>query len=95
MIAVKVWAPVFARQLVHLFSNNTTACDLEIWLTCTAWDITLVVGHVSGASLLDTADALSQWHLGPLYRSRVDVLLTSHITWVEVPEEPFHLSQDL
>ena len=113
MITVKVWAPTFARQLVHLFSDNTTAmvifqvgkgrdafiqaCAREIWLTCAAWDITLAVGHVSGASLLDmcTTDVLSCWHLGPLYRSTVDVLLTSHnITYVEVPEELFQLSQD-
>ena len=67
MIVVKVWAPMFTRQLVHLFSDNTTAlaifqagkcrdafiqaCVREIWLTCADWDITLAVSHVSGALL--------------------------------------------
>ena len=57
MTAVKVLAPMFTRQLVHLFSDNTTAVTIfqvgkgrdafiqayarEIWLTCTAWNITL------------------------------------------------------
>ena len=103
---------VYQAAIVHLFSNNTTAvaifqvgngrdtfiqgCTKEIWLTCTAWDVTLAVGHMSGASLLDTANALSCWHLGPLYQSRVDVLLASYnITCIEVPEELFHLFQDL
>ena len=79
-MAVKVWAPHFRGQLVHLFSDNATAvaifqagngrddfiqaCSRELWLTCATWDITLAVGYVPGTSLKDTADALSRWHLG-------------------------------
>ena len=90
-MAVKVWAPHFRGQLVHLFSNNATAvaifqaskgrdnftqaCARELWLTCATWDITLAVGHVPGNSLEDTADALSHWHLGHPYQERVARLL--------------------
>ena len=75
MVAVQIWAPIFTKQLVYLFSDNSTAvtifqagkgkdpfiqaCAREIWLTCTAWDVTMAVGHVLGASLSDTTDSLS------------------------------------
>ena len=83
----KVWAPIFTKQLVHLFADNTTAvaifqaergrdtfinaCAKEIWLTCTAWDGSLAVEHVSGASLLDTAGLLSCWHMDQQYQAKV------------------------
>ena len=79
-MAVNVWAPHFKGQLVHFLSDNASvvaifqagkgcdafidACARELWLTCTAWDITLEVGHVPGTSLEDTDDALSHWHMG-------------------------------
>ena len=78
-MAVKVWAPHFRGQLVHLFFDNATVVAIfqagrgrddfiqayarELWLTCNAWDITLAVGHVPGTSLEDTADALSHLHI--------------------------------
>ena len=112
LVALKVWTPMFTGYLVHLFSDNPTAvaifqagrgrdtfiqaCTKEVWLTCTAWDITLAMGHVSGASLESTADALSRWHLGQPYQARMDRLLATHaITCISVPGELFHLSQDL
>ena len=84
LVAVKVWSPHFKGQFVHLFSDNATvvaifqagkgwnafiqACVRELWLTCTAWYITLAVGHVPGTSLEATSDALSCWHMGHLIR---------------------------
>ena len=71
------------------------ACVREIWLTCAIWDVTLAVGHVSGVSLTSTADALSHWHLGQVYKNKVRVLLEdNYITCIHVPEEVFHLSND-
>ena len=94
VVALKVWAPMFTGNLVHLFSDNTTAvailqtgrgrdafiqaCTREICLTCATWDSTLSMGHVSSASLEGTADALSCWHLGQPYQARVDRLLATH-----------------
>ena len=111
-MAVKVWAPHFKGQLVHLFSDNAKAvaifqagkcwdafiqaCSRELWLTCTAWDITLAGGNVPDTSLEDTADALSRWHMGHPYQERVDMLLASHnIKCIPVPDHIFHLAQDL
>ena len=93
-MAVKVWAPHFKGQLVHLFLDNATAvaifqagkgwdafiqaCARELWLTCAAWDITLAVGHVPGTSLEDTANALSHWHMDHPYQERLNRLLAYH-----------------
>ena len=71
-------------------------CAREIWLHCATWDVTLVVEHVSGESLTLTADALSRYHLGQVYRERVDVILKDWgITRVPVPQAVFTLSHDL
>ena len=51
------------------------ACASEVWITCATWDITLVVGHILGTHLSDTADALSKWHLGNCYTDKVDSLV--------------------
>ena len=112
VVAITLWAPSFSKSLVHLFSDNTTAvaifhvgrgrdsflqaCAREIWLTCAVWDITLAVGDVSGASLTDTADALSRWHLGQVYKDKVHLLLSANnITCTAVPPLLFTLSNDL
>ena len=72
------------------------ACTRDIWLTCAVWDVTLAMGHVSGISLTSTADALSRWHLGQTYKDRVGVLLKDNdITCINVPDELFHLSNDV
>ena len=108
LVAVKVWAPIFSGQLVHLFSAVAIfqagkgrnafiqACARDIWLTCAAWDITLAVGHVSGTFLEGTGDAISCWHLGQPYQARVDRLLAIHaIQCISLLGVLFHLSQDL
>ena len=112
LAAVKVWEPIFTWLLVHLFSDNSTsvaifqagkcrdafiqACSRDVRLTCTAWNITLVVGNVSGASRQDTADALSCWDRCQQCQKRVDKLLGTHdFKYISVPEQLFHLSLDL
>ena len=50
-------------------------CARGIWLPCTAWDVTLAVGHVPDTSLSDTADALIRWHLGQSYKDKVEAVL--------------------
>ena len=64
--------------------------------TCIAWDVTLTVGHVSGASFSATADALRFWHLGQSYKNKVEALLIDNdISCITVPDELFHLWNDL
>ena len=112
VVAIKLWAPSFSNCLLHLFSDNAKAvaifqagrgrdcflqpCAREIWLTCAVWDITLAVGHVPGDSLTGTADALSRYHLGQVYKDMVHLLLSDHdITCTPVPSSLFLLSDDL
>ena len=112
VVAVKVWVLNFTEQLVHLFSGTSTAvaifqagkgkdpfiqaCAREIWLVCTAWDVTLAVDQVCGASLSDTADALSHWHLGQSYKDKVEALFIDNgITRINAPDELFQLSNNL
>ena len=72
------------------------ACAREIWLTCAVSDIILAVGHVSGASLTDTADALSRWHLGQVYKDKVQLMLSNYnIACIPVPPLLSSLSNDL
>ena len=112
VVAIKVWVPSFTKQLVHLSFDNATAVAIlqvgrgndsflqsfarGIWLTCAAWDITLAVGHVSGASLADTVDALSCWHLGQNFKDKVQALLCHYdISCISVLNAFFLLSNDL
>ena len=90
-LAIKLWAPQFMYQLIHLFCDNQAAvtifqacrgkdaflqtCAREIWQTCTQWDITLTVSHIPGAHLQETANALSRYHLGQPYQDRVSSLI--------------------
>ena len=63
MVAVTLWAPKLAFQLVHHLCDNTTAmaifqarksrdfflqaCSKEVLLTGAIWDIILTIGHVA------------------------------------------------
>ena len=106
-----IWAPQFTNQLIHLLSNNSTAvvifqagkgwdpflqtCTRGIWQNCTAWNITLAVGHVLGVTLTSTADVLSRWNLGQAFKDKADVLLrVNDITCIIIPVDLFHLSND-
>ena len=111
-LAIKLWAPQFVHQLLHLFCNNQAtvtifqagwgkdaflhACARDIWQTCVQWDITLAVGHIPGAHLQETVDALSQYHLGPTYRDMVSSLISDKgISVYQVPDHLFTLSDDV
>ena len=111
-VALKVWAPLFSHQLVHLFSDNALAvsifqagqdrnaflqhCARDIWLTCAKWDISLVIWHIPGEQLKDTADALSYCHLSAAYKERVSKLVADReITMYQVPDSVFNLSNDI
>ena len=72
VVAVKVWAPKFAKHLIHLLPDNSMAvailqagkgrdlflqaCTWDIWLTCAAWDITLAMEHVAVVTITATTD---------------------------------------
>ena len=107
-MAVKLWAPSLAHKRVHLYSDNTTAaaifqagrgreqfiqaCAREVLLTCSTWDITLVVGHIQGSRLVDTADALSRWHLGQGFRDKaVSLIISQDLRLHTVPDSLFTL----
>ena len=90
-LAIKLWAPHYMHQLIHLFCDNQAtvtifqagwgkdaffqACTRDIWQTCVQWVITLAVGHIPGGHLQETADALSRYHLGQPYQDRVSSLI--------------------
>ncbi len=109
--ALKLWAPGLRGNLVHLHSDSATAvaimqvgrgrdsflqaCAREIWLTAALHDITLIVSHIPGRDLQDTADALSREHLGEPFTSRVTALLASGVSRVHMPKACFALSDTL
>ena len=95
-------------QAIHVYSDNATAvaifqasrgqddfiqaCAREVCVTCATWGITLVVGHIPGSYLADTADALSRWHLGQRFRDKVaSLIITQGLKLHTVPETMFVL----
>ena len=104
--------PIFTKQVVHLFSDNSMAvaifqaakgkdifiqsCAREIWLICASWDVTMGVGHIPGASISHTVDALSCWRMGQSYKDNIEALLLDNdISCIYVPDELFQLFNDL
>ena len=93
VVVVQLWALNLIHKLFHLCCQQISpvsifqagrgrddfiqACAREVWITCATWDITLVVGHIPGAQLATTADALSHWHLGQTFKNKVASLLTA------------------
>jgi hypothetical protein len=89
--ALKQWGPQLTGKAVTLHCDSATAvavlqlgkgrdpfvqqCARELWLTTAIQDIQLKVEHVPGEQLALTADALSRYHLGPIYRKRVQELI--------------------
>jgi hypothetical protein len=112
MAAVKQWAPRLASKTAVLHCDFATAvailqvgkgrdtfiqqCARELWLVTALHDIDLAVEHIAGDHLSSTADALSRHHLGPLYRSRVEELVTTHRVTIVPPQAAiFNLSSSL
>ncbi len=106
--ALNLWAPGLKGKLVHLHSDSATAvaimqagrgrdaflqaCAREAWLTAAIHDLTLVVSHIPGRELQDTADALSREQLGEPFVGRVAALLASGVNRVSMPRACFTLS---
>ena len=60
------------------------------------WDITLAVDHIQGASLQETDDALSRYHLGSPYMDMLYLLLTDKgVSLHPIPAHLFTLSNDV
>ena len=59
-------------------------------------DVTLGFLHTSGESLTSTADTLSHWHMGELYKDMVQQLVNNQDVWtISVHGDIFVLSADL
>ena len=73
------------------------ACAREIWWTCEVNDIALNMLHTRGDQLTDAADALSQYHLGGVFKDRVQWFRgCSHgVSIIPVSHALFKLSPDL
>ncbi len=62
-------------------------------MTAAIHDFTLVVHHIPGAQLQDTADALSRQHLGGQFKERVRRLVDEEgVHLVKLPRRHFSLS---
>ena len=54
------------------------------------------MGHVVGENLTDTADVLSRWHLGQLFKDIVSLLVKDKgVRLLIVPDKLFLLSESL
>ena len=96
---LKTWVQRLQGCLVHLHTDNNTAaaifqpgtgrdsyiqtCAQELWLICVHADITLVVSHIPGESLIETADALSHFHKGLPFQGLVQRLVTQGVRLVK------------
>ena len=76
--------------MLHLYSDSSTAvaifqtgkrrdsfihaCAKEVWVAWTEFYITLGVAHTLGEALMETADALSCWHMGQHYKDHINTL---------------------
>ena len=67
-----------------------------MWLTCAKSDISLVIWHIPGEQLKDTADALSCCHLSVAYKDWVANLVAERdITMYQVPDSVFILPNEV
>ena len=110
--AIKQWAVRLRHKSVVLHCDSATAvailqvgkgrdpfiqrCARELWLVTALHDINLSVQHIPGEELAATADALSRHHLGPLYRCRVEALVSrDHVSIIAPQRAIFTLSTSL
>ena len=111
-VALKLWNPILSHRRVHLFCDNAAAVCIfqvgeshdpflqryarDIWLTYATWDIALAISHIPGERLRHTADALSRYHLGAVYRKRVHHLeVDSHFKFHNVLDSLFFLPTNI
>ena len=111
VVALKVWAERLTEQRVVLHSDSATAvaimqagrgrdpflqaCAREVWLIAARHNITLTVEHIPGEQLIESADALSRFHLGPSYKRRVQQLVQAGVSIIHPSEAHFTLSDSL
>ena len=112
VVALKKWVLKWKHQFVHLFCDNATALAIsqagrgrdpflqadakDVWLMCAIWEITLAIVRMAGESLTDTADALSHWHVGQVFKGRASLLVKDRgVRLLTVPDELFPLSEHL
>ena len=109
--ALKTWEWWLKGCLVYLHTDKNTAaatfqlrrgrdsyiqaCAWELWFICAHADITLAVSHMPGESLTKTADALSRFNMGQLFKSLVQRLVPQGVQLINPGLKPFHLSDDL
>ena len=108
---LEIWVQHLHGCLVHLHTDNNTvaaifqlcrgrdsyvqACARELWLMCAHADITLVVSHVPGESLTETADALSHFHMVQPFKGVVQCLVAQGVQLVKTAHNAFQLSDEL
>ena len=112
VVALRQWATQLKDCLVHLHCDSATAvailqagrgrdsflqaCAREAWLLTAKQGITLVVNHIAGEELTTSADALSRWHTGDIFKKRVTTLQQLHdVSLVHLQPASFRLSPDL
>ena len=66
-----------------------------MWLSCTQAGITLVVSHVPGESLTDSANALRRYHTTQFYEDKVQLLADKRVYIISPPTHAFNLSDEL
>ena len=71
------------------------ACAREIWLLCTIHDITPSCVHTPRDQLTDTADTLSHYHMGGMFRDRVHQIMNQGVRRVPISDVCFELSPAL
>ena len=67
----------------------------EIWCVCAINDINLNVVHTPGQQLIDSADALSRYNLGGVFRARVKPLRNHGVHIISLSPDLFNISPDL
>ena len=108
MVALKRWTPQLTAQKVVLHSDSDTAvailqagrghnaviqaCMREIWCVCVINDINLNVVYTPGEQLTDSADVLSWYHMGGVFRAQVKTLRNHGIHKISLSHDLFNLS---
>ena len=109
LISLRLWSKDLRGETITLNSDSQIAvnvlqhgrsrdpfmlqCARNVWMLLSLYQITLISEHVSGESLILSADALSRYHLGGEFKERADYLIVSNNLTV-VPISPDMLSLD-
>jgi hypothetical protein len=111
LAAFRLWAPLLKGKSVELRSDSATAVAVlqegrgrdqflqaaarEIWLLAAINEIDILAVHVSGESLLSSADALSRQHLSQSFKTLAHKYCHSlHLDMVLAPSTVFSAPLD-